>query len=219
MMKKNVPSKADRLILEAHKVSAEALSVFLGDAFEIVLHDLNDLDHSVISIFNGYHSGRKEGAPITDLALSMVEEINKNKANSYKTYYSQSKYGKPVKSVTTAIFGEKNQVIGLLCINLYLDSPLTAILDSFTLESRANYLSEHFITESDELINRALKKVKDEVETDDSVSASQKNREIITLLYHQGVFKLKNAVKMISGDLDISKNTVYLHLRTLEDQQ
>jgi predicted transcriptional regulator YheO len=53
---------------------------------------------------------------------------------------------------------------------------------------------------------------------DDSIPASQKNKEIVTLLYYQGIFKLKDSVQTISRDLGISKNTVYLHIRALEEK-
>ncbi|MDR2417706.1 MAG: helix-turn-helix domain-containing protein [Treponema sp.] len=48
---------------------------------------------------------------------------------------------------------------------------------------------------------------------------SHKNREIIRILYYQGIFKLKSAVYMVSHDLNLSKNTVYLHIRTLEESK
>ncbi|MDR2740857.1 MAG: PAS domain-containing protein [Treponema sp.] len=75
---KNLLSAADRLILDSYKTTIDGLAAYYGDAFEIVLHDLTDLDHSIIKIANGFHSGWKEGSPITDLALSMLEEIQKN---------------------------------------------------------------------------------------------------------------------------------------------
>jgi predicted transcriptional regulator YheO len=210
-------SEADKLILDGYKLTLDALAEYLGEAFELVLHDLSDLDHSVVKIVNGFHSGRTEGAPITDLALTMLERINQDRAAGYITYYSKSKYGKPVKSSTTAIFGEQRRVIGLLCINLYLDSPITSLLHSFSGENSGDFVSEHFITRSDELILRALERVKNEVQRDTSIPASRKNKEIVTLLYRQGVFKLKDAVKLISRELGIAKNTVYMHVRALEN--
>ncbi|MHB9291472.1 hypothetical protein Holit_00549 [Hollandina sp. SP2] len=221
-MKKD--SETDRLIINTYKTTIDALAAYLGEAFEIVLHDLGDLDHSIIKIVNGFHSGRKEGAPITDLALVMLEKINKGAseridAERFSTYYSKSKYGKPVKSTTMAIFGEMDTAIGLLCINMYLDSPLTSLLQSFSLDDSRVYMAESFINDSDELIIRVLEKAKDEVGQDMSILASQKNKEIITLLYYQGIFKLKNAVKIISENLGISRNTVYMHIRTLENTE
>jgi predicted transcriptional regulator YheO len=223
---KNALTKTEELIIESYKTTMDGLASYCGEAFEIVLHDLTDLDHSIIKIVNGFHSGRKEGAPITDFALSMLEQIKKNNVSGssapyqepYITYLSLSKYGKPVKSTTIVIFGEKNEPIGLLCINLYLDSPLTSLLQNFSLAAPTEYIAENFISDSDELIARSLAKVKTEVMADNAVSVSQKNKEIVTLLYYQGIFKLKDAVQIVSRDLGISKNTVYLHIRALEEK-
>ncbi|GHV41659.1 hypothetical protein AGMMS49546_18040 [Spirochaetia bacterium] len=217
MEKNRSLSKADKLIIDSYKNIVDALASYLGDAFEIVLHQLDDLDHSLIKAANEFHSGRDEGAPITDLALSLLEDINKNQSELFRTYYSKSKYGKPVKSVTTVICGEKGRAIGLLCINMYLDSPLSALLQSFAFSETKGYIQESYINDSEELICQSLEKIKDEVERNEAISVSQKNKEIVTLLYYQGIFKLKNAVKIISEKLNISRNTVYLHIRALED--
>ncbi|MDR2468235.1 MAG: PAS domain-containing protein [Spirochaetaceae bacterium] len=211
-------STSDQLIIESYKDLMEALAAYLGDAFEFVLHSLTDLDHSVIKIVNGFHSGRKEGAPITDFALNMLEKIRCDAdGGNYANYLSTSKYGKPVKSTTIVIFGEARQIIGLLCINMYLDSPITTLLQHLSLNTPSEYIAENFINDSDELIKRALDKVKTEVLADDSISASQKNKEIVTRLYYQGIFKLKNAVPLTSQELGLSRNTVYMHIRTLEE--
>jgi predicted transcriptional regulator YheO len=245
MDKTRALSKTDKLIIDSYKNTVDALASYLGEAFEIVLHQLDDLDHSLIKAANEFHSGRGEGAPITDLALSLLEDINKNQPETlcrdtgatpgpeegqgarsmdggaggglFRTYYSKSKYGKPVKSVTTVIYGEKGRAIGLLCINMYLDSPLSALLQSFAFSETKGYIQESYINDSEELICQTLEKTRGEVERNGAVLVSQKNKEIITILYYQGIFKLKNAVKIISEKLSISRNTVYLHIRALED--
>ena len=56
------------------------------------------------------------------------------------------------------------------------------------------------------------------MEADDRIPQYLKNKEIVTILFHQGIFKLKNAVQLISEALKISKNTVYLHIRGLEEK-
>jgi predicted transcriptional regulator YheO len=213
---KNAPGSEDKLILDSYKTCMEGLAVYLGGAFEFVLHDLYDLDHSVIKIVNGSHSGRREGAPITDLALSMLKKISEKKGPPYISYYTKNRYGKPVKALTAAIFGKKNRVIGLLCINFYYETPISQLLESFFAKSQSNYESESFINNSDELIRKSLEKTKKEVYADGRVLPSQKNKEIINLLYYQGIFKLKDAVKMIARDLGITSNTVYMHIRSLE---
>ena len=214
-------STADKLIIESYKTTMEGLAAYYGEAFEFVLHVLNDYDHSITKIINGHHSGRKEGGPITDFALAMLKEINeKSKADkngAYTSYVSASKYGKPVRSTTIVIFGKKKTAIGLLCINLYLDSPISSLLQNFSLLPPVDYVSENFSNDSSEIITRALGKVKKAVRSDASIPANLKNKEIIIQLYHQGIFKLKNSVFLVSRDLAIAKNTVYLHLRSFEN--
>ena len=91
----------DRIILESYRSFAEGLSHYLGDDYEIVLHSLEDCNHSVIKIFNGYHTGRTEGAPITDLALSMLNKINEMGDQCKDiTYFCKNKKGEPLKSST-----------------------------------------------------------------------------------------------------------------------
>jgi predicted transcriptional regulator YheO len=215
------------MLLESYKITMEGLAAYYGDSFEIVLHDLTDLNHSIIKIINGFHSGRKEGAPITDFALSILEKIKAETANMtkktapYMTYYSSSKYGKPVKSTTIVIFGEHNEAIGLLCINFYLDSPISSLagLLGASSISPAEFVNENFVSNSDELVTKALQKVKSDVMNDNTIPAVLKNKEILTQLYYRGIFKLKNAVSLVAEDLLISKNTVYLHIRPLEKKK
>ena len=212
-------SATDKQILNSYKTVAEGLGSFFGEAFEFVLHDITDYDHSIFKIVNGSLSGRQEGGPITDFALSMLEQIReKDISKPYLSYSLKDKYGRPVRSTTIVIPGENNKIIGLLCINLYLDSPLSALLQNFSLIPQADFVTENFTSDSDELITRALERVKAEVEADSAVPNHLKNKEIVTILYHQGIFKLKNAVLDISKSLGISKNTVYLHIRSLEEK-
>ena len=65
-------TKSDKLILESYKTMIEGLAKYLPNSYELVLHSLENLEESVIAIYNGEHTGRKVGAPITDLALNLV---------------------------------------------------------------------------------------------------------------------------------------------------
>ena len=88
-------TRMDRMVLESYKTLCEGLANYLGDGYEIVLHSLENYDNSVIKIINGYYTGRKEGAPITDLALHMLEDIRHNNGKDYIAYYSKNKKGEP----------------------------------------------------------------------------------------------------------------------------
>ena len=211
-------SKTEIAILETYKILARGLADYLGEGCEVILHSLQDLDHSVVEIVNGYHSGRSVGSPITDLALSFLENSRKNSGERYLTYFNKSKKGQPLKSCTISIPGDRDRIIGLLCINLYLDTPFFSMIGTFFPgpgPAQPGTVTENFSENTDDLIREAVESAKRKVYNDDSVSAANRNKEIIGILYAKGIFSLKDAVGKISDMLSISRNTVYMHIRNL----
>lgn len=215
----------DKKILHSYCQTLDGLSNYLGNGYEIVLHSLEDYEHSAIKVINGYHTGRTEGAPITDLALKMLEQIRRNEENDHGViYFSTNVKGEPLKSTTIPVKGEKNRIIGLLCINFYMNTTMADFFLNFAVpipsESAGLTLSgqihETFSQNSSDLLDQTIQTVRQEVLMDSSVSSTNKNKEIISRLYQQGIFNLKDAVITIADALGISKNTVYLHLRNLE---
>ena len=213
-----VLTPVDRAILESYKMAAEGLSDYLGEGYEIVLHSLESLEHSVIKIINGYHTGRKEGAPITDLALKMLAEIRSQNEKGYISYFCKNQKGDALKSSTITIRGEQGRIIGLLCINFYLNTPLYQVLSSISssqFEMEQSHKSESFVTNTEDLIRHAVIQTRTEVMNSPLISASNKNREIVARLYERGIFNLKDSVVKTANLLGISKNTVYMHIRNI----
>lgn len=214
----------DRLILDSYCDMLDGLSHYLGDGYELVLHSLEDYNHSAIKVINGFHTGRKEGAPITDLALIMLEKIQ-NQSDSCKdiTYFVKNKKGEPLKSATITVKGENDRIIGLLCINFYMNTPMAEFFKNFTFEelpapeSRPSASQkENFSSSSTELVEKLVEQIQAEVMADSKITFSNKNKEIIQRLYQKGVYNLKDSVIKTAQILNISKNTVYLHLRNID---
>lgn len=206
-------SKTDHEILASYITVLHGLAAYLGDGYEMVLHSLESFDHSVICILNGEHTGRKIGAPITDLALNMLDEISKGQ-NDMITYFSKNKKGEPLKSTTIAIRGENQRIIGLFCINFYMNTPLYDIMQTMIpAEQIVPVPKENFAENSDELIETTLEAVKIEVYANQSISANNKNKYIVYQLEERGIFNIKDAVIKVAQSLGISKNTVYMHIR------
>lgn len=211
-----VLSPTDKVILESYKILVDGLSAYLGEGYEIILHSLEDLDHSVIKIINGHYTERCEGAPITDLALTMLEDLNRRSSLEIKAYFNH-KSGKTLKSVTIPVVGEQRRIIGLLCINFHMEISVFNFLTQFLPNEASNISSsETFNKNADGLLISALEDAKAQIYGDKSVNASNKNKEIIRLLYQRGIFNIKDAVASVAEDLGISKNTVYLHLRNIQ---
>lgn len=208
----------DMAILESYKVMMEGLADYLGDGYEFVLHSLENLDQSVIKIINGHHTGREAGAPITDFALAMLSKIKENGRQKHVTYMAKNKNGEPLKSTTIVIEGDNEKIIGLLCINFYMNTPFSMILNNYCgkTEKQPDFADENYASNVDELLIRTTLSIKEQVDVDDNILPSMKNKEIINRLCDQGVFKFKDSVSSIANILQISKNTVYMHLRAFQ---
>ncbi|HDH1546466.1 TPA: PAS domain-containing protein [Klebsiella quasipneumoniae subsp. quasipneumoniae] len=217
-------TKSDELILASYSAMLDAFAVYFGSGYEFVLHRLDNLEKSVIKIINGHHTGRQEGAPITDLALNMLTKIeDESFPDDYICYQGVTKSGDPLRSSTIMIRGEARNPIGLICINFYLNTPMHKFMsEMFSLQqpaiaSNGLNLTENFATDIEESIKDALVKARNHIENSPEVtSASQKNKAIIEYLHREGIFKLKGAVNSVSQALGIRKNTVYMHLQKME---
>jgi len=214
-----VLTNTDKAILESYMQLCEGLSDYLGDGYELVLHSLENYDHSVVKIINGYHTGRTEGAPITDFALTLLTQIRSRQDAGYITYTSQNKKGEPLKSTTITIQGEGGRIIGLLCINFYMNTPFTQVIGSYFPQresaARNHRERESFVDNVDELIYTAVHEVRSQVMDDPAISSINKNKEIIAQLLARGIFNLKDSVLKTAQILAIGKNTVYMHIRNL----
>ena len=206
----------DRAILESYKGLCDGLADYLGDGYEFVLHSLEDFDRSVIKIINGGYTGRKEGSPITDFALQMLEKVKKEEYGGHISYFSKNKKGDPMHSCTITIKGENKRIIGLLCINFYLNTPMYKFLGNLFESAKPapeQAPRENFVDNPSELIRDAVHQIREEVQADSNVTNQNRNKEIIARLSARGIFKLKDSVIQCAEILGISKNTVYMHLR------
>lgn len=203
-------------ILNSYCSIINGLAEYLGPGYEIVLHSLDNFEHSVINIVHGEHTGREIGAPITNKALDMLEKFNSTGSSS-ETYYSTNSKGEPLKSTTIAIKGENNRIIGLLCMNYYMNTSFCDFINNFIPAQVPKVenipVTETFASNVDDMILSTLEHVRQQVYSDPEISASNKNKAIINLLYDKGIFQIKDSVPKVADLLNISKNTVYLHLR------
>jgi len=205
----------DRSLLESYKIIVDGMAAYLGSSYEIVLHSLEDPEHSVVKIINGFHTGRKEGSAITELGLSMWEKFRQNKETTqHAVYFSKNKLGGPMKSVSIAIRNAE-RMIGMLCVNLYLGTPLINFFDELTPRDTTLFAPEAFSDATPDTIEKELQSAKEQVQKDATVLPSARNKEVIRILQKKRVFEIKNSVEQVAHELNISVNTVYFHLRNL----
>lgn len=213
-------TEVDRSILDSYKHTMDGLADYLGPAYELVLHSLESYEHSVIKIINGHHTGRTEGAPITDLALSMLSALENQVGRDYISYRAKNRMGRPLKAATILVRGEHCRVIALLCMNFYLDTPLSELMTTWTSgDANGHTATENFAENTDELLDKLVADAVRQTELDPAATARTRNKLIVELLCDWGVFRMKSSVDQVAAILDLSRNTVYLHLRNYVNRE
>ncbi|MDC7126752.1 MAG: helix-turn-helix domain-containing protein, partial [Spirochaetales bacterium] len=144
----------------------------------------------------------------------------KDDSSEYFTYFSHNNSGEPMKSTTIAIRGSENKIIGLLCINFFMNTTFADFTKMFIPQEGFKYTfeDEFFAGDISELLTKYVNDATLQVRQNKSIPQSLHNKEIINILQQKDIFKMKNAVNEVAKLLDISINTVYFHLRSLREQ-
>lgn len=194
--------------------------MLVGNHCEVVVHSLEDIDHSVIKVINGALSGRTVGAPLTNLAFDFVQTSEKTGTNCFGPYYSLSVDGKKIRSITNIIRGENNRIIGLICFNMDLSVPFYEIMQQYVIGETepSTEIHEIFPHTVEELINHMLDEAISFSSANPSASVSERNAAAIRFLTGKGVFQIKNAVDIVARGLGISRTSVYNYLREIKEK-
>ncbi len=207
----------DYAIIESYIPVVDGLAALLGEYCEIVLHSLETLEHSAIYIANGHNTDRKIGSPITNRALQSLHKMGDQTHSS--PYFTKAKGNVLMKSNTIAIRNSKQRIIGLLCINLNLDVPMSQFLNSFIQPPEEPEEEETFASSVEDLVSQTIEKTVEEISADSDVANNNKNRQIVVSLFEKGIFDIKDAINQVAERLNISRHTVYLYIRQIKQEQ
>ncbi|PJG84466.1 helix-turn-helix transcriptional regulator [Conservatibacter flavescens] len=207
----------DHAILNSYKAVVDGLALLIGEHCEIVLHSLEDIEHSAICIANGHNTNRKVGSPITDFALKSLHNMQTESVST--PYFTRAKSNRLMKSVTVAIRNSKQRTIGLLCININLDVPVSQFIQTLLpVGLQTETSSVNFASSVEELVAQTLEHTIEEVTSDRLVANNNKNRQIVVSLFEKGIFDIKDAINQVAERLNISRHTVYLYIRQIKQE-
>ncbi len=207
--------------LEPYKILVDFLADYLGDDTEVVLHDMTDWHCSVIAIRNGHISGRKVGAPITDLALEMVKhEAYKDKP--YRVNYKGGKgKGDRIRSATYFIKDSDDELIGMLCINMDCQKLMEArnVLNTMislpSVEEVSDEPEEIFNIDVRDLVANNVDRVLPG-KTDFKKMGKQEKIELVEKLNAMGTFMVKGTIWEVANLLEVSVPTIYRYLAIIK---
>lgn len=206
-------SDEDHAILASYFPVVDGIAALIGEYCEIVLHSLEFLEHSAIYIVNGHNTDRKIGSPITDRALWSLHHMQTDSVS--KPYFTKAKGGVLMKSITIAIRNGKQHVIGLICININLDVPVSQFLSTFIVPQESDD-QVNFANSVEDLVMQTIENTIEEIQNDKDVANNNKNRQIVINLFEKGIFDIKDSINQVAERLNISRHTVYLYIRQIK---
>jgi len=191
---------------------------FLGPSYEVVLHDVRNINNSIIAIKNGHISGRKVGGPLADLSFKHIKE-NRNSDKKYLLLYGKTKDGRQLKTSTYFIRDERGNIIGLLGINTDISDflNLKKRMESFIDYGGINIIEDREEERFESTIEDIMDSIIDEVITESIIPPEQMDHinriEITRKLNLKGVFLIKGSVGNVAEKLKTSEATMYRYIK------
>ncbi len=194
------------------------IAEFLGPNYEVVLHDVRNINNSIIAIRNGHISGRKLGGPLADLSFKHIKE-NRDSDKKHLLLYGKTKDGRQLKTSTYFIRDEKENIIGLLGINTDISEfvDLKKRLEEFinyggeTLEVERE--EEKFENSIEDIMDNIIAEVIGESRIDVERMDHLEKIEIAKKLNAKGVFLIKGSVAKVAEELLTSEATMYRYIK------
>ena len=206
-----------RALLEVLAVIGQSVSATLGEWCEVAVHDLRDLEHSIVQI-SGNVTGRKIGGHLTDLGLANIRCGRTEPLMNYTAYTDD---GKTLKASSVFVHDENGQPVAAFCVNLNVTPLLlfTRFLRTLPAGQEEPDVNESFSPDLGQTVETMIAECAYRVGKPISVMSKRDRVQVVKLLDERGVFQLRKSVPLVAERLGVTQKTVYNYLTQLEGQQ
>ncbi len=210
-------SSEHRQIFQNLQQVADAVHALFGPNCEVVIHDLSDLQKSLVYM-RGDVTGRNIGAPATDLLTKLLQQ-SPGKGDYRHNYKSVTADGRCLKSATTIIKDSTGKAVAAFCINLdttaYFNAIQALLPFIHDLETGIYPSKENFADSPSDTIKALFVQAVEEIGVQPSAMSIEEKTRFIEKMKQSGVFQFKGAVEQVAGLMDVTKCTVYNYLKKL----
>lgn len=217
------------LILQTLHAAITALGSVVGRNTEIVLHDLEHPEKSVLAITHGHISGRVPGSPVLavpfdDQGLRALINDNPQAPSNTPTvipdYPTQGKNGQTLRSATTLYRDSNGQSFAALCINTDNSELLAAkrCLDNL-LNADAPPPEVEESVDMGQLMADIIADSLSELNGNLRVSRKQAKLAAVRKMQDRGMFIVKGGIEKAAAALGVTRYTIYNYLDEIRDEQ
>ncbi|QMK78722.1 transcriptional regulator [Citrobacter sp. RHB20-C16] len=206
-----MPKNDENSLLSQLDTIAKGLSETFSPFCEVVVHDLKDPEHAIMSIHNNL-SGREAGQPATELGLARI--ASSDFPEIIANYGNQFADGRPVKSTSIGIKDEKGNYVAALCLNvdMTLFRGMQSALARFT-ETESSPVREHLDPGSTEVIRQRIDDFAAKRATTARALKTEDRKVLIQQLRKEGLLNVRKSMDTVAQHLGVSRATAYLYAR------
>ena len=208
----------NREILEHYIKSGEVIAEMFAPYLEVIIHDLQTPEHSIIAIFNNHITGRKIGDGTSDIGYKKLEDELPDKIVNYN---NQSPSGTDLKSSSLTIRNRDDEIIGSMGLNFDLSSFVNVkeffeiFTKTFTLDNLPKQ-EEFFRWSVKDDIQQALNIYIASHDLQGKVLNRKDKLNVVAYMKKDGHIKKKGAISILSEMLAITRPTLYKYIKEVQ---
>lgn len=216
----------DSEIIASYIPLVSFLGEVVGRNTEVVLHDLVDIDASVVAIVNGEVSGRTVGSPATDLVLRELEEDSGEQV-PYRVHYTARAGGRTL--VSSSFFIRRDgRLIGMLCVNTdhtlmrrleSLVAEVSGLFPGAAVDAGAPVSRETLVSSIDGMAAEVIDDVARQRGTSRDRFKPEERLQVVADLHAQGFFQFKGSIPVLASALGVSEPTVYRYVQSARSRE
>ena len=214
-MVNKINQSQNREILEHYVKAGEVIAEMFAPYLEVIIHDLQTPEHSIIAIFNNHITGRRIGDGTSDIGYKKLEDKIPDKIVNYN---NQSPSGSDLKSSSLTIRNKDDEIIGSMGLNFDLSSFVNIkeffemFTKTFTLDNLPKR-EEFFMWSVKDEIQQALNKFIISNDLQGKVLNRKDKLNVVGHMKKEGHINKKGAISILSELLAITRPTLYKYIK------
>lgn len=218
------------LILQTLHAAVTALGSVVGRNTEIVLHDLEHPEQSVLAIANGHVTGRKEGSPVLAVPaedqglralINETSPVDDTTPKVIPDYPTRGRQGQTLRSATALYRDSSGRAFAALCINTDNSELLAArrCLDSLLNSTDSPPAAAEEGADMAQLMADIIADSLSELNSDLRHSRKQAKLAAVRKMQERGMFIVKGGIEKAAAALGVTRYTIYNYLDEIRDEQ
>jgi len=216
-MVNEVSQSQNREILDHYVRAGEIFAEMFAPYLEVIIHDLQTPEHSIIAIFNNHITGRKIGDGTSDIGYKKLAGELPDKIVNYN---NRSPSGSDLKSSSLTIRNKDDEIIGSMGLNYDISSfaNIKEFFDMFTKTFTLDNLpkrEEFFMWTVKDEIQQALNKFFIKNDLQGKVLNRTDKLNVVAFMKKEGHINKKGAISILSELLAITRPTLYKYIKEI----